>query len=125
MSPHGMPTDLLDRMLIVRTTAYTEDELKIILQIRLVKNDTKNYYTGEYRVVGIRSAFAVNIEYRVFFWGSKRSPIEILYAGVMVCGAAEATGRFCLFCCYQPSCVVFGVFFFVSSIFQIHPPPPD
>eukprot|EP01086_Lenisia_limosa_P008781 TRINITY_DN3103_c0_g1_i2.p1 TRINITY_DN3103_c0_g1~~TRINITY_DN3103_c0_g1_i2.p1 ORF type:complete len:469 (+),score=166.10 TRINITY_DN3103_c0_g1_i2:74-1480(+) len=41
MSPHGMPTDLLDRMLIVRTTAYTEDELKIILQIRLEEEDAE------------------------------------------------------------------------------------
>lgn len=33
-SPHGIPIDLLDRMMIVPTTPYEEKELKEILKIR-------------------------------------------------------------------------------------------
>ncbi|KAJ2843820.1 RuvB ATP-dependent DNA helicase pontin [Coemansia brasiliensis] len=33
-SPHGIPRDLLDRMLIVRTAPYTKSEIQIILDIR-------------------------------------------------------------------------------------------
>lgn len=33
-SPHGIPIDLLDRMIIVPTTPYQEKELKEILKIR-------------------------------------------------------------------------------------------
>jgi hypothetical protein len=33
-SPHGIPLDLLDRLLIITTTPYEEKELKQILGIR-------------------------------------------------------------------------------------------
>ncbi|KAJ2776383.1 RuvB ATP-dependent DNA helicase pontin [Coemansia interrupta] len=33
-APHGIPRDLLDRMLIVRTSPYTKSEIQIILDIR-------------------------------------------------------------------------------------------
>ena len=33
-SPHGMPLDLLDRLLIIRTKPYTRDEIREILKIR-------------------------------------------------------------------------------------------
>ena len=33
-SPHGIPLDLLDRMIIIPTIPYTEQELKEILKIR-------------------------------------------------------------------------------------------
>ncbi|KAJ3160919.1 RuvB-like protein 1 [Geranomyces michiganensis] len=33
-SPHGIPVDLLDRLLIIRTLPYTVDEMQIILSIR-------------------------------------------------------------------------------------------
>ncbi len=33
-SPHGLPVDLLDRVLIVSTKPYTEDDVKQIIQIR-------------------------------------------------------------------------------------------
>ncbi|CEQ42550.1 hypothetical protein JCM5296_003294 [Sporobolomyces johnsonii] len=35
VSPHGIPIDLLDRCMIVRTLPYTRDEIKIVLQTRL------------------------------------------------------------------------------------------
>ncbi|KAI9355121.1 TIP49 C-terminus-domain-containing protein [Zopfochytrium polystomum] len=34
LSPHGIPVDLLDRVLIIRTLPYTQDEIKIIISIR-------------------------------------------------------------------------------------------
>lgn len=33
-SPHGIPLDLLDRLLIIQTLAYTVEEIKVILSIR-------------------------------------------------------------------------------------------
>lgn len=33
-SPHGIPVDLLDRMLIISTSPYTESEINQILKIR-------------------------------------------------------------------------------------------
>ncbi len=33
-SPHGLPADLLDRLLIITTTAYTAEEIKAILSAR-------------------------------------------------------------------------------------------
>lgn len=38
-SPHGIPIDLLDRMIIIRTVAYTEKEMKEILKIRCEEED--------------------------------------------------------------------------------------
>ena len=34
VSPHGIPIDLLDRLLIIRTLPYTIDEIKVIVKIR-------------------------------------------------------------------------------------------
>jgi len=38
-SPHGIPMDLLDRMIIVRTVKYDEGEMKKILKIRCEEED--------------------------------------------------------------------------------------
>ncbi|RUP51749.1 hypothetical protein BC936DRAFT_146238 [Jimgerdemannia flammicorona] len=34
LAPHGIPIDLLDRLLIIRTLPYTVDEIKVIVSIR-------------------------------------------------------------------------------------------
>ncbi|XP_034243557.1 ruvB-like helicase 1 [Thrips palmi] len=34
LSPHGVPLDLLDRLLIIRTLPYSRDELELILKLR-------------------------------------------------------------------------------------------
>lgn len=34
LSPHGMPIDMLDRMIIIQTVPYQEKEIKEILKIR-------------------------------------------------------------------------------------------
>lgn len=36
MSPHGIPIDMLDRMIIIKTSPYQEKEIKEILKIRFV-----------------------------------------------------------------------------------------
>jgi RuvB-like protein 2 len=40
-SPHGIPIDLLDRMLIINTEPYTTDEVKRILTIRCEEEDVE------------------------------------------------------------------------------------
>jgi len=40
-SPHGLPLDLLDRLLIITTNPYSEDELRQILDIRCEEEDVE------------------------------------------------------------------------------------
>jgi len=40
-SPHGVPIDLLDRLMIISTTAYSEAEIKRILEIRCEEEDVE------------------------------------------------------------------------------------
>ena len=40
-SPHGMPIDLLDRLVIIHTNPYSEDELSRILEIRCEEEDVE------------------------------------------------------------------------------------
>merc|ERR1740130_1866305 len=40
-SPHGLPVDLLDRLLIIFTEAYNADDIKKILQIRCEEEDVE------------------------------------------------------------------------------------
>mmetsp|Transcript_1092 Transcript_1092/g.3833 ORF Transcript_1092/g.3833 Transcript_1092/m.3833 type:complete len:473 (-) Transcript_1092:3529-4947(-) len=40
-SPHGIPIDLLDRLLIISTTPYTEQEIRLILDIRCEEEDVE------------------------------------------------------------------------------------
>lgn len=38
-SPHGIPIDLLDRLLIIATVPYTEEQMRLILDIRCEEED--------------------------------------------------------------------------------------
>jgi RuvB-like protein 2 len=40
-SPHGIPIDLLDRLLIISTTPYDESEIRQILKIRCEEEDVE------------------------------------------------------------------------------------
>ncbi len=40
-SPHGIPIDLLDRLMIITTTPYSADEIKHILRIRCEEEDVE------------------------------------------------------------------------------------
>lgn len=39
--PHGMPLDLLDRLLIITTTPYSEKEIRQIIEIRCEEEDVE------------------------------------------------------------------------------------
>jgi len=41
LSPHGIPIDVLDRLLIIPTDPYTEEEIRKILKIRLEEEDVE------------------------------------------------------------------------------------
>ncbi|ESQ23901.1 MAG: DNA helicase TIP49, TBP-interacting protein [uncultured Acidilobus sp. OSP8] len=41
VAPHGMPRDLLDRLLIITTRPYTEDEIREILKLRASEEDVE------------------------------------------------------------------------------------
>lgn len=41
VSPHGLPIDLLDRALIIKTTPYSEKEIRHILSIRCEEEDVE------------------------------------------------------------------------------------
>ena len=41
MSPHGIPIDLLDRLLIIHTKAYLQEEVQEILDIRCEEEDVE------------------------------------------------------------------------------------
>jgi len=41
VSPHGLPIDLLDRMIIIKTKPYNEKDLKLILRIRAEEEDVE------------------------------------------------------------------------------------
>ena len=40
-SPHGIPIDLLDRLLIIQTKPYSEEELRLIIDIRCEEEDVE------------------------------------------------------------------------------------
>ncbi len=40
-SPHGIPGDMLDRLLIIATEPYTDKELRQILKIRTLEEDVE------------------------------------------------------------------------------------
>lgn len=40
-SPHGIPIDLLDRLLIIATQPYSEQEIRLILEIRCEEEDVE------------------------------------------------------------------------------------
>lgn len=41
ISPHGLPIDLLDRLLIIQTVPYSDDEIRKILEIRCDEEDVQ------------------------------------------------------------------------------------
>lgn len=62
-SPHGMPIDLLDRLIIIRTIPYTKSELKEILKIRCEEEDCQ--MTSEAITVLTKIATANSLRYAI------------------------------------------------------------
>ena len=53
-SPHGIPIDLLDRLLIISTQPYSEKELRLILDIRCEEEDVEMSDDGKELLTKVR-----------------------------------------------------------------------
>ncbi|XP_068148423.1 ruvB-like helicase 2 [Drosophila tropicalis] len=77
-SPHGIPIDLLDRMIIIRTVAYSEKEVKEILKIRCEEEDC------------IMHPDALTILTRIATDTSLRYAIQLITTANLVCRRRKA-----------------------------------
>ncbi|KAH8307241.1 hypothetical protein KR044_008433 [Drosophila immigrans] len=78
-SPHGIPIDLLDRMIIIRTVPYSEKEVKEILKIRCEEEDC------------IMHPDALTILSRIATDTSLRYAIQLITTANLVCRRRKAT----------------------------------
>ncbi|EDW95353.2 uncharacterized protein Dyak_GE19593 [Drosophila yakuba] len=78
-SPHGIPIDLLDRMIIIRTVPYSEKEVKEILKIRCEEEDC------------IMHPDALTILTRIATDTSLRYAIQLITTANLVCRRRKAT----------------------------------
>ncbi|PIK55044.1 putative ruvB-like 2 [Apostichopus japonicus] len=62
-SPHGIPLDLLDRLLIISTSEYTEKEMKQILKIRCEEEDVE--MTGDALTLLTRVGMETSLRYAI------------------------------------------------------------
>jgi RuvB-like protein 2 len=60
-SPHGIPIDLLDRLLIISTSSYTEKEIRQIISIRCEEEDVE--MTDEAKDVLTRVGLETSLRY--------------------------------------------------------------
>ncbi|KAL5290783.1 RUVBL2 family protein [Megaselia abdita] len=78
-SPHGIPIDLLDRMIIIRTIPYVEKEIKEILKIRCEEEDC-NMHTD-----------ALTILTKIAHDTSLRYAIQLISTGNLISKRRKAT----------------------------------
>lgn len=78
-SPHGIPIDLLDRLLIVSTEPYSEKELRLILDIRCEEEDVE--MTDDAKELLTKIAAETSLRYA----------IHIITASSLVCAKRKAT----------------------------------
>lgn len=78
-SPHGIPIDLLDRLLIISTSPYTEKETKQILQIRCEEEDVE------------MEEQALAVLTRIGMETSLRYSIQLITASNLVCRKRKGT----------------------------------
>jgi len=62
-SPHGIPIDLLDRLLIISTQPYSEDEMRKILDIRCQEEDVE--MSEEAKVLLTKIAVETSLRYAI------------------------------------------------------------
>lgn len=77
MSPHGIPLDLLDRVMIIRTMLYTPQEMK---QVRAVLNTTlKVSGIPAYREIRASTCLGVMLHcsYLISAWAAGFTPRTI------------------------------------------------
>ena len=72
-SPHGIPIDLLDRLLIISTSPYTEKEIKHILKIRCEEEDVE------------MADDALTLLTKIGIETSLRYAIQLIIAAALVC----------------------------------------
>jgi len=72
-SPHGIPIDLLDRLLIISTVPYTEKEVKHILKIRCEEEDVE------------MADDALTLLTKIGIETSLRYSIQLIIAAALVC----------------------------------------
>ena len=72
-SPHGIPIDLLDRLLIISTAPYTEKEIKHILKIRCEEEDVE------------MADDALTLLTKIGIETSLRYAIQLIIAAALVC----------------------------------------
>jgi len=72
-SPHGIPIDLLDRLLIISTAPYTEKEVKHILKIRCEEEDVE------------MADDALTLLTKIGIETSLRYSIQLIIAAALVC----------------------------------------
>lgn len=77
--PHGMPIDLLDRMIIIRTVPYTKPEVKEILKIRCEEEDCQLHPD------------ALTVLTRIATTNSLRYAIQLITTANLVCKRRKAT----------------------------------
>jgi len=78
-SPHGIPLDLLDRMIIVSTSPYQEKDLKEILKIRCEEEDCE------------MSDDALTVLTRIALETSLRYAIQLITTASLVCRKRKST----------------------------------
>ena len=78
-SPHGIPLDLLDRLLIITTTPYEDNELKQILAIRCEEEDVE------------MSEDAMAVLTKIGHDTSLRYAIQLITAASLVCRKRKGT----------------------------------
>ena len=69
ISPHGIPVDLLDRLLIIRTLPYTREEIMVIVTIRA---KTESIQIEETSVdllgnIGVKTSLRYVVDYHFYY----------------------------------------------------------
>merc|ERR1719456_367475 len=64
-SPHGVPLDLLDRMLIISTQPYTQKEIRRIIDIRAEEEDVE--MTDEAKELLTKIGIESTLRYAIHF----------------------------------------------------------
>lgn len=64
LSPHGFPTDFLDRLIIIRTQAYEQNEIATILKIRAEEEGVK--ISDEIAAVLSKVAMETSLRYSIY-----------------------------------------------------------
>jgi len=78
-SPHGIPIDLLDRMIIINTVPYEKKEMEEILKIRCEEEDVE------------MSSDAMEVLTRVSMETSLRYAIQLITTAGLVCHKRKGT----------------------------------